>query len=234
MNSLGMAKKLRNVLTISAPTDITNLTIQSVSGQTVVLSGSTGTTDSWAGGVLKITSGDANNVQMVIANNAGSTLTLSTPFDRDITPSAGDSCTLTGGPLDSAAVYSIEQATTRPKVQSGVDYFVHVAIPTYSVRHKGLARHNNAALNQHRAYDFELFVESPLAAGTDPTTAFQYATDIFVLAEQVVSRVHYFRSLPNLAPLEESEIDVQFYIADREGGRKVRLAVVSFSVVSHF
>lgn len=234
MNAIEISKKLKTALTLACPADVTNLTIQNVTGQVVTLSGSAGATGVWSGGVLEITNGDADKVKVVIGHNAGNTLYLSTPFDSDRKPSAGDTCRLTEGPLGTARIFAIEQNTIRPSMQAGDDYFVHIAIPEYSVEHKGLGREHNSILNQERAYGFQLFVESPMSAGTTAATAYQYATDIFLLSEQVITRVHYFRSLPNLAPLERDAITSKYYIADREGGQKVRLAVIDFSLVTKF
>lgn len=224
---------------MAPPSDVTSgLTISSVKGQVITLNTNPGSAsqNQWAGGVLTITSGSGNGYKAVIAANASNTLYISAPFDGDITIAVGDSCTVTKGPLGAARVLAIEGNNVKAHIDAGIDYFVHIAIPEYGVAHKGLGRQNNSIQNQERYYDFQLFVEAPLnsTVATTAAEAFEALTDIYTLVEQVMTRIHAFRSLPNISPIEDSGTVANFYLADREGGQKVRLGVVEFSVITHF
>jgi hypothetical protein len=230
MTILRLTNKLRQYLAGSFPTKITT-TIVSIQGTTMVVADNTGTTGAWAGGLIKVLSGDLTDETVAVANNVGTTLHIGTPFDSEDTAElVGATIELSGGPLADAAVFHIQPESIRDLVNSGTKDFVFIYPLEYSISGRGVARGgaSKSAQNQNRAYQLQIMCQVPFATGgTTIADAYAKQTRIYNLAEQTITRCHSFRFEPRRPVFDADALEVSFGLLEREGVDPAEVAIIT-------
>jgi hypothetical protein len=230
MTILRLTNKLRQYLSGAFPATITT-TVVSISGTTMVVAADTGTAGAWAGGLLKVTSGDMIDETVAVSSNAGTTLYIGTPFDsEDAAELVGATVELSGGPLADAAVFHIQPESIRDLVNSGTKDFVFINPIEYSITGRAVARGgaSKSAQNQNRAYQLQIMCQVPFATGgTTLADAYAKQTRIYNLAEQVITRCHSFRFEPRRPVFDADALEVSFGLMEREGADPAEVAVIT-------
>lgn len=215
--------------------DLTGFTIISVQGTTLTLSSSSGVTDEWSGGLLRITSGDHNLMTTAIVGNNGTTLTISTPFDP-VTASQiiGATCEIQGGPLRDATIFHIQPKSIKNLIEDGKDAFVYINPLDVAKSKRALGGNNSslhAARNQIRAFTLQITASVPFITGsTTAETAYINQTKVYDLEEQLTARLLMFTSLNRFPLADEFDITTSFGLLEPDGGQKSEIAVMEFGL----
>lgn len=242
MTDLQLKRRIKSYLTLVNPqTEVTNLTVAGVEPQKITLSAAPTNTSvsNWVGGVVKFTNGPMNNTFAVIAAVNGAVLTLSAPMDPAERPVIGNTVTLSCGVLGNTTktrIYDIEPNSVQEANDAGFENYVFINTPAMLLSTKGIGRNNtdNAIINQNRAFDIQIMCETPLITGqTTAALAYYAQTTINMLAEQVITRLHWFKMVGGMGQEEPEPIETEFFTVDIDGGGKANLAAINFSIILH-
>lgn len=213
--------------------DVTGLTISAIRGNTVTLSGSSGTEGEWTGGLLRITNGTYEQMSVAIIHNDGTELTIGTPFDPATAQElVGSTCELQGGPLRDATVFHIQPKSIKNIIDEGGATFIYINPLDMAIGKRALGGNNSpqhAARNQARSFTLQIIGSVPfLSGGATAAEAYTSQTAVYDLAEQITSRLMMFSSLTRFPLASEFEISCNFGLLEPDDGPKSEIIIMEF------
>jgi hypothetical protein len=188
------------------------------------------------GAVITVTTGTLKRRVFVIADNIGTTLYLATNLvgnDRTLLSSA--SITISGGPLQDCTVIDIPPASVTDLLEQGRTKFVFVQPVGWEIGADGLERRNNNqnAGRTYRTFEVNVICQLPQERGSSPDDAYDKQTAIYVLSEQVLSRVQAFTATHGLKIVDKEPIKCTYGILKMENGT-AEIAVMNLIVTCIF
>ena len=177
---------------MAMPSDLT-ATIVSVGGSLITLDVNTGTNHAWVGGVIKFTSGSLTGMSFAIADNFNSTVTVFVQkFTSYVMPQAGDTVTLTGGPLKGGEVemYVDDPDSVKAAIEeiNGPRFFVCLNSVESMISFRALAGGSTSGEGvTNDVYSIDVTVETKYITGLANTTDVKrVAYELPVLRDQIL------------------------------------------------
>lgn len=234
MTDIQICDLLLDFLDISCPPDVTT-TVTGVGLSSIQLGTTIGAIDDWVGGIIEFTSGNLKGQQFVITSSNTDIVKVASPFNSYKTPNVGDTCKITGGPLQEARKYLIEPTSMQHDLTAGKKFFVVVNCTSGSVvpaSMNGGRVGARAIESADREYSLEVEIATPNITGR-PTAedAYRVITQLPMLKEQVLIIVQWFRLQEANRMSGEGAIDYTYAFMQPTGMETAFLAcIVEFKV----
>jgi hypothetical protein len=226
---------LKSFYAISFPAEIT-ATINSVDGNTVTLSTTTGTTDDWLGGVLQVNdaTSDFNRLFGIVIGNEGNVVTLKEPIISRKSPTelVGKTVVLSGGPLSKSRIYITDPDNVEKAFSGNKEYLVVVNLSGGGLKQRTVgAALGKGVHSTSTESDIEIACETKdITTNSTATDVFKAAFGIHILRHQIMFLTHmYVASVirPTIAP----EYNYQQISYTRPGSDiKLRACVIEFQL----
>lgn len=194
MNDIILTRDIMDYLTIAHKAEV-SASILGVQGNVVLLDQSVATgPDDWLLRVMQVTSGDAEDLQMVIVESNANQLILSEKFGL-VVPQPGDTVRLWDGPLVSARIWPDEADTIKRAVDDGYKYFVTVCVLLGDYQPTSLGRRNRGVNTIESTFGVTTIVEVKNTTGIpDEASIFESYYAGPLLKEQVLVGLACFRA----------------------------------------
>lgn len=209
-------------------------TVQLVQGNVIYLTTTPSTTaNAFFGGELAVTSGAASGIRSAIIGSAGNQIVIAGTFSGVYIPVEGDTVTLWGGPLSTAAVFFFEPESVAPQQGVPSPMYVTVNVMASKMVVTNMVKKMFASwFSFRRLYDIEVVVETPKISGTgtDPSSVRKAIMDLYVLKEQVEVVCANFRFQEARRVLGDGDMTSTFVDLQRTGGNWNRGAIIEFTL----
>lgn len=174
-----------------------NTTMLAHQGSQIQLAVSPANPETYQGGIIEFTSGDAQGKFFTIAQVQGNIVTINGRFHRSRLPDPGDAVRLSGGPIKDAVIYVGPPTTIAAEVESGKKFFLFIDVPRTDQEFrtlKGSTRLRSKTLKQI-TFTTQIIAATPDTTGTygDAASAELAFFEIHKLKEQVLILVENFR-----------------------------------------